>query len=113
MLISASRRTDIPAFYSAWLMNRLREGFCITPNPFNPRTELRFALAQPGRVVLAVHDLTGRRVAVLADRELAAGPHTFPWQGRDTAGRTVASGVYVARLVTAEGTTTTRLTLLR
>ena len=37
MIISASRRTDIPRFYSAWLMQRLRAGFCSVPNPFNPR----------------------------------------------------------------------------
>jgi hypothetical protein len=37
MIISASRRTDIPAFYTPWLMNRLRAGFCLVPNPFNPR----------------------------------------------------------------------------
>ena len=36
MIISASRRTDIPAFYSQWFMNRLREGYCLVPNPFNP-----------------------------------------------------------------------------
>jgi DNA repair photolyase len=36
MIISASRRTDIPAFYARWLINRLREGFCWVPNPFNP-----------------------------------------------------------------------------
>jgi len=33
-VISCSRRTDVPAFYSAWLMNRLRAGFCHTLNPF-------------------------------------------------------------------------------
>lgn len=37
LIISASRRTDIPAFYSTWLMNRIREGFCLVPNPFNPK----------------------------------------------------------------------------
>jgi hypothetical protein len=36
MIISASRRTDIPAFYSRWLINRLHAGFCWVPNPFNP-----------------------------------------------------------------------------
>ncbi|MGB5158744.1 DUF1848 domain-containing protein [Desulfobacterium sp. N47] len=36
MIISASRRTDIPAFYSRWFINRIREGFCTVPNPFNP-----------------------------------------------------------------------------
>ncbi len=35
MIISASRRTDIPAFYSEWFMNRVREGFLCTRNPFN------------------------------------------------------------------------------
>lgn len=36
MIISASRRTDIPAFYSAWLMRRLEEGRVLVPNPWNP-----------------------------------------------------------------------------
>lgn len=35
MIISASRRTDIPAFYSEWFMNRLREGYVLTRNPMN------------------------------------------------------------------------------
>lgn len=37
MIISASRRTDIPAFYSEWLVNRLREGFVYVRNPVNPK----------------------------------------------------------------------------
>jgi hypothetical protein len=37
MIISASRRTDIPAFYSRWLMSRLEAGYCLVPNPFNPK----------------------------------------------------------------------------
>jgi len=36
MIISASRRTDIPAFYSEWLFNRLREGYVLAPNPYDP-----------------------------------------------------------------------------
>jgi hypothetical protein len=36
MIISASRRTDIPAFYAEWFINRLRAGYCTVPNPFNP-----------------------------------------------------------------------------
>lgn len=36
MIISASRRTDIPAFYTPWFMNRIRSGWCRVPNPFNP-----------------------------------------------------------------------------
>lgn len=37
MIISASRRTDIPAFYAEWFINRIREGYCQVPNPFNHR----------------------------------------------------------------------------
>ena len=37
MIISASRRTDIPAFYAPWFMNRIRAGYCMVPNPFNPK----------------------------------------------------------------------------
>jgi predicted adenine nucleotide alpha hydrolase (AANH) superfamily ATPase len=36
MIISASRRTDIPAFYAEWFINRIRAGYCAVPNPFNP-----------------------------------------------------------------------------
>lgn len=36
MIISASRRTDIPAFYTPWFMSRVRSGWCSVPNPVNP-----------------------------------------------------------------------------
>jgi hypothetical protein len=36
MIISVSRRSDIPAFYADWFMNRIRAGYCTVPNPFNP-----------------------------------------------------------------------------
>jgi len=44
MIISASRRTDIPAFYSQWLRNRLEAGFCMVPNPFNRNQVTRVSL---------------------------------------------------------------------
>ena len=37
MIISASRRTDIPAFYSQWFFNRIKEGYVLVLNPFNPK----------------------------------------------------------------------------
>lgn len=44
MIISASRRTDIPAFYSQWFFNRIREGMVLVPNPFNPKMISRVRL---------------------------------------------------------------------
>jgi hypothetical protein len=49
MIISASRRTDIPAFYAAWFINRIRAGYCLTPNPFDAR--------QVGRISLLPEDV--------------------------------------------------------
>ncbi len=44
MIISASRRTDIPAFYTPWLMNRIAAGYCTVPNPFNRNQVTRVSL---------------------------------------------------------------------
>jgi len=44
MIISASRRTDIPAFYADWMMNRIRAGYCGVPNPFNRKQISRISL---------------------------------------------------------------------
>jgi DNA repair photolyase len=45
MIISASRRTDIPAFYTPWFMNRIRDGFLLTRNPFNEHQVRRVSLS--------------------------------------------------------------------
>jgi hypothetical protein len=53
MIISASRRTDIPAFYARWFMNRIRAGFCEVPNPFN-RQQVSFVSLLPEDVDVIV-----------------------------------------------------------
>jgi hypothetical protein len=45
MIVSVSRRTDIPAFYIPWLFNRLKAGFALTPNPYNAKRLSRVPLA--------------------------------------------------------------------
>ncbi len=72
------------------------------PNPFNPSTEVSFALTAPGTVRLEIYDTAGRLVRQLLAADLDGGPHTVRWDGRDTGGRAVASGTYVGRLQ-AEG----------
>ncbi|MBE0564900.1 MAG: T9SS type A sorting domain-containing protein [Krumholzibacteria bacterium] len=84
------------------------------PNPFNPRTEVRFVLAEPGPVTLRVYDVAGRRVRTLLDRQaLGAGAHAAPWLGRDDRGRAVASGVYVVRLEAGGTARTGRVVLAK
>lgn len=68
------------------------------PNPFNPRTTIRFALTRAGRARLVVFDAAGRRVSTLLDRSLPAGEMSVEWDGRDEVGRTAASGIYFYKL---------------
>ncbi|MGO9416155.1 MAG: DUF1848 family protein, partial [Syntrophobacteraceae bacterium] len=49
MIVSASRRTDIPAFYSKWFLNRVRRGWCLVPNPFN-RNQVSRVILSPEEV---------------------------------------------------------------
>lgn len=49
MIVSASRRTDIPAFYADWFINRIRSGFVLIRNPFRPTQIARISL-EPTRV---------------------------------------------------------------
>ncbi len=53
MIISASRRTDIPAFYSQWFMNRIQAGYCTVPNPFN-RKQVSYVSLEPEDVEVIV-----------------------------------------------------------
>src|SRR5690606_4911432 len=68
------------------------------PNPFAERATIGYRLEARGQATLEVFDLLGRRVRVLVDGEQNAGSHTAAWDGRDAAGRAVASGVYLVRL---------------
>ncbi|HEX7078397.1 MAG TPA: FlgD immunoglobulin-like domain containing protein [Candidatus Eisenbacteria bacterium] len=83
------------------------------PNPFNPSTAIEFSLDAPSRVSLAVHDIQGRRVRVLADGSFDAGRHTVRWDGADQAGRPCGSGVYFVRLALPQGTRAMAITLVR
>jgi hypothetical protein len=71
------------------------------PNPFNPMTMIRFGLPSTQDVELSVFDVRGHKVRTLVNGAMAAGHHEVTWQGRDDAGRQVASGTYFYRLVTA------------
>lgn len=85
----------------------------LAPNPFNPQTRVLFSLEQPGRVTVSVYDLAGRRLAVVADGEFAAGPQDVLWDGRDDAGMAVSSGVYFVRVEGAGPAVNLRAVLLR
>ena len=83
------------------------------PNPFNSETVISWFLLKPGPAQLEVFALNGQRLAVLHQGPLQAGFHRIHWGGRDDAGRPLASGVYLYRLVCAETVLTRKLTMLK
>jgi FlgD Ig-like domain/Lecithin:cholesterol acyltransferase len=115
----------------AWIMAELQSGltpvedfpspemtglvlYPAAPNPFNPKTEISFRLAEKSAVVLQVHDLSGRVVRTLISGEIREpGRHAVAWSGVDDTGQTLASGVYLYSLQVGDQVRTNRLTLLK
>ncbi len=83
------------------------------PNPFNPSTKLSFELAAPARVRLNIFDAAGRLVNTLVDEQRGVGRHEFVWNGQNTAGQSVASGVYLYRFEAGDVVQTKRMMLVK
>ena len=83
------------------------------PNPFNPSTLIRYDVGQAGKMALCIYNANGSLVRILAEGYHEAGRYEVSWQGVDAAGRRVASGVYFARLQTADRVQTRKLVLLK
>jgi hypothetical protein len=83
------------------------------PNPFNPRTELRYSLAEASDIVLSIYDVAGRHVQTLVAGPRPAGAGSVIWDGRDNHGREVGSGAYFVRLRTELGEARKKVMLIR
>ena len=68
------------------------------PNPFSGGTEIRYQLANKGKVRLVVYNVLGQAVRRVVDKEQEAGAYMATWDGRDVAGGIASSGVYFYRL---------------
>jgi len=68
------------------------------PNPFNPTVRIAFDLERPTTGRLSVYDVSGRKLVELASGNLEAGRHVVVWDGRDSNGRALSSGTYIAKL---------------
>ena len=68
------------------------------PNPFNPDTVIRFALAEAAEVQLVIYNSLGQQIRVLMHTYQLSGIYDVRWNGRDDFGREVGAGVYLYRL---------------
>ena len=88
------------------------------PNPFNPETWIPFELAAGAAVTIRIYDLAGRRVRALDLGRRSVGSHVTRaeaayWDGRNDAGESVGSGVYVYELAAGGARSTRRMIVLK
>jgi len=84
------------------------------PNPFNPRTRIRFDMPIPAAARLTIYDVSGRLVRKLIDDpKYPAGRHEIVWDGRSESGGEVRSGVYFYKLHAGDERRTRKMVLVR
>ncbi|MCC6963509.1 MAG: VCBS repeat-containing protein [candidate division Zixibacteria bacterium] len=83
------------------------------PNPFNPTTQISFALPKPAEVNLTIYNILGEKVVTLTEGARVAGVHSVTWDGRDSRGNNVASGVYFYRLDAGEFSATKKMLMMK
>lgn len=83
------------------------------PNPFNPNTEIRYGLAEPGDVTFEILNLKGQLLRTYKASHAAAGYFKFNFDGRDKNGRALASGVYFTRMTIGKKHWNKKMTLLK
>jgi hypothetical protein len=83
------------------------------PNPFNPTTQIRFALPLTAMVDLKIYDILGREVKTLVRGELNPGTYTYEWDGRNNYGNSVSSGMYIYRITAGKFIETKKMMMLK
>jgi len=83
------------------------------PNPFGGETQIAYSLPTAAHASVRVYGASGRLIRTLVDTDMPAGYHVARWDGRDTAGTLVSSGIYFLRFAAAGVAKTQRLMLLR
>jgi hypothetical protein len=92
------------------------EGYALCqnhPNPFNPETEIRFALPEASHIVVKIFNIVGEEIRTLVEAPYQAGDHTIRWDGRDKHGKPAASGIYIYRLQAGAFSQVRKMSLVR
>lgn len=83
------------------------------PNPFNPSTTINFSVSTPGMVNIDVFDSKGERINTISNNYYEAGSHSVSWDGRNTAGVKVSSGIYFYQMRADNNISTRKMILVK
>jgi hypothetical protein len=83
------------------------------PNPFNPVTRMDYTIPQRSKVVISIYNVLGQEIINLVNHEQEYGYHSVSWNGTDSRGRDVASGVYFTQMSSKGFSQTKKMLLLK
>ena len=83
------------------------------PNPFNPSTVISYYVPDECNVTLEIYDISGKRISQLVRKEQEKGFYTAEWNGLDSHGTSVSSGIYFYRLIAGKETVSKKMVLLK
>ncbi len=83
------------------------------PNPFNPETTIAFDLDEAASVRLTIYNVLGRKIMNLVDGFRSAGTYQVRWDGRDSRGLKMATGVYLYKIDVGGSSTARTMILLQ
>jgi tartrate-resistant acid phosphatase type 5 len=84
-----------------------------SPNPFNPSTAIKYYIPGATEVAIKIYDILGREVRTLINQQMTGGYHIVYWNGKDSRGEDVASGIYLYRLTAGSYSDTKKMNLLK
>ena len=82
------------------------------PNPFNLTTRITFTLPSSGFTTLFIYSIIGQKVCELVSETMMPGTHSVIWDGKDTYGNPVSSGIYISKLTTKRNVTFNKMMLI-
>jgi hypothetical protein len=88
-------------------------GISAYPNPFNPSTTISYDLPSDELVSIVIYDVLGQEVRRLIGEQKTAGRYSIQWDARDNGGRSVATGVYIAKIEAGTFTQSQKMLLLK
>lgn len=83
------------------------------PNPFNPVTTIEYDIPRRTSVRIDIYNTLGQRVRTLVDREESAGLYSITWDGSNSSGEAVPTGIYFYRFQTDDHVETRKMLLLK
>ncbi len=83
------------------------------PNPFNPSTNISFGMKKEGNAKITVFNLIGQKITDIVNGKFSAGNHVVEWDGKNSNGNSVSSGIYFYRMETEEYAQTRKMIILK